>query len=188
MEMRFRQRRPLVILGSVLILASSQFLHAQTGTDSRPKAAPNDISRPRAIALSAAFPGLGQLAAGHRTKGTTLVATGIAALVGWLTSHADYNTQTDQFNLEKERYLSLQNGGSFDAAEESWQRLDNLKSDLDGSHARRLLFGVLTAGIYGYNLLDVLLLDGASPAVQRRVRIAPLPQAKTLGVLMVARF
>ena len=177
MAMRLRQRWPLVMLGSVLTLISSPLLHAQEQTASRPS-----------IALAAAFPGLGQLAAGQQIKGTVLVATGIGTLVGWLTSHADYNTQAKQFALEKERYLALQNGGSFDAAEESWQRLDNLKSALDGSHIRRRLFGVLALGIYSYNLLDVLLLDGAVPAAQQRVRLAPLPQASTSGVLLVARF
>lgn len=186
MEMRFKQRWHLVTLGSALILASSQLLHAQTGTDNQPQAAA--ISHSQAIALSVAFPGLGQLTAGHRIKGTALVATGITTIVGWLTSHADYNTQAAQFALEKERYLSLQNGGSFDAAEKSWRRLGNLKSDLDGSHIRRRLFGVLAVGIYGYNLLDVLLLDGTSPAAKRRVRIAPLPQTRTPGVLLVAQF
>ncbi len=186
MEMRFKQRWHFVILGSVLILASSQRLHAQAGTDTQSEA--TAISHSQAIALSVAFPGLGQLAAGHRIKGTALVATGIATIVGWLTSHADYNTQADQFALEKERYLSLQNGGSFDAAEKSWRRLGNLKSDLDGSHIRRRLFGVLAVGIYGYNLLDVLLLDGVSPAAKRQMRIAPLPQTRTSGVLLVARF
>ena len=182
MEMRFKQRWHLVILGSVLILAANQRLHAQV----EPKAAA--ISHSQAIALSVAFPGLGQLAAGHRVKGTALVATGIVTVVGWLTSHADYNTQADQFALEKERYLSLQNGGSFDAAEKSWRQLDNLKSALDGSHIRRRVFGVLAVGIYGYNLLDVLLLDGAAPAAKQRLRIAPLPQAGTSGVLLVAQF
>ncbi len=188
MGMRFRQRWHLVILGSALMLASNQLLHAQAETDIRPKAASNDISHSRIIALSVAFPGLGQLATGQRIKGTALVATGIVTIVGWLTSHADYNTQADQFALEKERYLSLQNGGSFDVAEKSWRRLGNLKSDLDGSHIRRRLFGVLAVGIYGYNLLDVLLLDGAAPAAKRRMRIALLPQTRTPGVLMVARF
>ncbi len=180
MEMRFRQRWHLIILSSTLMLASSQLLHAQAGTD--------DISHSQVIALSVAFPGLGQLTAGQRIKGTALVATGIVTLVGWLTSHADYNTQADLFALEKERYLSLQNGGSFDAAEKSWHWLGNLKSDLDSSHIRRRLFGVLAVGIYGYNLLDVLLLDGTSPAAKRRMRIAPLPQTRTLGVLLVAQF
>ncbi|MDE2810023.1 MAG: hypothetical protein OXN90_16525 [Gemmatimonadota bacterium] len=186
MEMRFKQRWHFVTLGSALILASSQLLHAQAGTDTQSKAAA--ISHSQAIALSVAFPGLGQLAAGHRIKGTALVATGIATIVGWLTSHADYNTQASQFALEKERYLSLQNGGSFDAAEKSWRRLGSLKSNLDGSHIRRRLFGVLAVGIYSYNLLDVLLLDGASPAAKRRMRIAPLPQTRTSGVLLVAQF
>ena len=186
MEMRFKQRWHLVILGSVLILASSQRLHAQAGMDTQSKA--SATSHSQAVVLSVAFPGLGQLAAGHRIKGTALVATGIATIVGWLTSHADYNTQANQFALAKERYLLLQNGGSFDAAEKSWQRLGSLKSDLDGSHIRRCLFGVLAGGIYGYNLLDILLLDGASPAAKRRMRIAPLPQTRTSGVLLVAQF
>lgn len=174
MQTRFRQRWHLV----VLLLTSCQLLYAE--------APAHEAADARAIALSVAFPGLGQLAAGHRAKGTALVATSIVSLVGWLTSHADYNTQSAQFALERERYLALQNGGSFDEAEKSWQRLDNLKSALDGSHLRRHVFGVLAAGVYGYNLLDVLLLDGASPATKQRMHLAPLPQAS--GVLLIARF
>lgn len=166
----------MVILASVLILASSPLLHAQAGADAR------------AMALSVALPGWGQLTAGQRIKGTALVTTSIVSIVGWLTSHADYNTQADQFALERERYLALQNGGSFDSAEKSWRRLGRLKSDLDGSHIRRRVFGVLAVGVYGYNLLDVLLLDGASPTAKRRMRLAPWPQTSALGVVMVARF
>lgn len=177
MQMRLRQRWPLVI---VALLAASQPLQAQADA--------SDISHFRVVALSTAFPGLGQLATGRRIKGTALVATGITTLVGWLTSHADYNTQTAQFALEKERYLALQNGGTFDEAEKSWRRLGRLKSAMDGSHIRRRLFGVLAVGIYGYNLLDVLLLDRASPAAKRRMHIAPLPQTRALGALLVARF
>jgi len=185
METRCRQRGHLAMLGSALILVSSQLLHAQVKPDIQPEAAANDISHARVVALSVAFPGLGQLAAGQQTKGTALVATGIATLVGWITSHADYNTQAAQFASEKERYLALQNGGSFAAAEKSWRRLGNLKSALDGSHIRRRLFGVLAVSIYGYNLLDVLLWDGAAPAAKRRMRLAPLPSS--LGALLIAR-
>ena len=77
-----------------------------------------------AIALSAVFPGLGQLATGHRNRGTALVTAELACLVIWLTSHEDFDTQKTQFEIESQRYLSLREGGSFEAAEASRQRLE----------------------------------------------------------------
>lgn len=175
--------RLIVLLVGALLLSPS--LEAQEG---RFEVREKHVSRKEAIGLSFAFPGLGQLATGHNYKGTALVAAEIGCLVVWLTSHADYNTRLDRFDLEQERYLALREGSSFEQAEESWQMLGNLKDDLDGSHTRRRLFGVLAVGVYGYNLVDVLLRDGATPAVGKKVSLVPLPVRDAPGAALVARF
>jgi hypothetical protein len=106
-----------------------------------------------------------------------------------LTSHEDFVTQSAQFKIERQRYLALRGGGSFEAAEESWQRLATKKDDLDGSHTRRRLFGFLAAAVYGYNLLDVLVFSGGEePQGAGSVSVAPMADTRATGVAIVARF
>ena len=106
-----------------------------------------------------------------------------------MTSHEDYDTQSAQFNIESQRYLSLREGGSFEAAEASWQRLAAKKDDLDGSHTRRRLFGFLAVAVYGYNLLDVLVFSGGEePQAAGSVSFVPMAGTRATGVAVVARF
>lgn len=145
------------------------------------------VSKTRAQALSALYPGLGQLAVGRRDKGTAMVVAHTGFLVVWLTSHADYNTHREQFALEETRYLSLREGGSFEQAEESWQRLRSRKDDLDRAHALRVSFSVLTGVLYGYNLADAFLLGGVEAPAAARAAVVPLPVGGRLGLALVAR-
>ena len=148
-----------VVAAVVLCLGLNLPLYASDGRF----AGVNYASRSQAVILSALFPGLGQLATGHRYRGTALVASEMAYLVISLTSHEDYKTLLAQFDQEKKHYLSLRKGGSFREAEESWRRLEELKDKVDGSHMRRCLFGALAAAVYIYNLLDASFLGGCEP-------------------------
>ena len=147
------------------------------------------VSESRARLLSVLYPGLGQLVAGHREKGTALVAGATASLVVWLTSHADYNTHVEQFDLETARYLALRDDGSFDEAQDSWEKLRQRQDDLDRSHNLRVAFGAITLGLYAYNLVDVFALGGARAADEdHRVTLSPRPLGDGLGVSLTARF
>jgi hypothetical protein len=145
-------------------------------------------SRKQAVALSVAFPGLGHLATGHRGKGTALVAGEILGLVIWLTAHADYKTQSEQVDVEKIHYASIRETGTYEEAEESWQRLNKLRDDADGSHLRRRIFGVVAIGVYGYNLVDALFLGGVEPAGGGRVGLVPTATPEQAGLALVTRF
>ncbi|HCL30309.1 MAG TPA: hypothetical protein DIC52_17995 [Candidatus Latescibacteria bacterium] len=173
-------------LGSLLLAAGQS--EAQDGPPERLASRTQEVTRSQATALSALFPGLGQLAVGHRTRGTALVTAELTCLVIWLTSHEDYETQSAQIGIESRRYLSLREGGSFEEAEESWQRLTAKKDDLDGSHTRRRLFGALAAVVYGYNLVDVMVLGGAEPHSASSVSVVPMTGNEATGVALVARF
>lgn len=142
------------------------------------------VSRKQAVGLSALFPGLGQLATGHRSRGTAMVVAEMGFVVIWLTSHADYNTQHEQFKAERQRYLALRDGGSFAQAELSWSQLQDKKDDLDGSHTRRVVFGALSGMLYGYSLLDALFWDGG-----RMAQVAGWSvEQRTSGLAAVYRF
>lgn len=179
-------RRIMVVLGYILLLSGR--LHAQEAQTETFVLRTQYVSYPRAVLLSTLFPGLGQLATGHRYRGTALVAAEMACLVVSLTSHEDYKTQLVQFNYEKDHYLSLREGGSFEEAEESWERLSDKQDELDGSHLRRRVFGVLAAVVYGYNLMDVLLLGGGEPVVGPSLSLVPTADPRAPGVVLVARF
>ena len=179
--------RPLTaILGSAVLLLASQGW-AQVPTK-HSEVRQSGVSRPQAIGLSLIFPGLGQLATGHKSKGTTLIVAEMGCLVIWLTSHEDFNTQEVQFELEKERYQALRDAGTFAQAEESWQRLADKKDDLDRSHLLRRVFGVLSVMTYSYNVLDVLFYGGAEPVAGRAVNLVPMAAGNAPGMGLVARF
>ena len=169
----------------LLLSGSLQAQEAETGTFALRT---RYVSHPRAVLLSVLFPGLGQLGTGHRHRGTALVAAEMACLVVSLTSHEDYKTQRVQFDYEKDRYFALREGGSFEEAEESWKRLSDKQDEVDGSHLRRRLFGVLAAAVYGYNLVDVLLLGGSEPVAEPSLSLIPTVDPRVPGVVLVARF
>ena len=180
--------RPLAaILGSAVLLLASQ-VWAQEAPAKRFEVRQTGVSRPQAVGLSLIFPGLGQLATGHKLKGTALMAAEMGCLVLWLTSHEDFNTQELQFDLEKERYQALRDAGTFAQAEESWQRLADKKDGLDRSHLLRRVFGVLSLATYSYNVLDVLFYGGAEPVASRAVNIVPMATGNAPGMGLVARF
>ena len=175
--------RPLTaILGSAVLLLASQGLCEEA------PARQSGISRPQAIGLSLIFPGLGQLATGHKLKGTALMAAETGCLVIWLTAHEDFKTQEVQFELEKERYQALRDAGTFAQAEQSWQRLADKKDGLDRSHLLRRVFGVLSLATYSYNVLDVLFYGGAEPVADRAVKLVPMAAGNAPGMGLVARF
>jgi hypothetical protein len=178
-----------MVLGALLLVSSQA--EAQDAAPERLGSRKQPVTRSQSIALSAVFPGLGQLATGHRNRGTALVTAELACLVIWLTSHEDFDTQKTQFEIESQRYLSLREDSSFEDAEASWQRLSAKKDDLDGSHTRRRLFGVLAAAVYGYSLVDVLLLSGGEePQAAGSVRVVPMVDVDTraTGVAVVHQF
>ena len=181
--------RPLTaILGSAVLLLASQGLWAQEAPAKSVEVSQSGVSRLQAVGLSLIFPGLGQLATGHKPKGTTLMVAEMGCLVIWLTSHEDFNTQEVQFELEKERYQALRGAGTFAQAEESWQRLADKKEDLDRSHLLRRVFGVLSLATYSYNVLDVLFYGGAAPVAGKTVKLVPMAAANAPGMGLVARF
>ena len=181
--------RPLTaIWGSAVLLLASQGIWAQEVPAKRSEVRQSGISRPQAVGLSLIFPGLGQLATGHKSKGTTLMVAEMGCLVIWLTSHEDFNTQKLQFELEKERYQALKDAGTFAQAEESWQRLADKKDDLDRSHLLRRVFGVLSLATYSYNVLDVLFYGGVEPVAGRGINIVPMAAGNVPGLGLVARF
>ena len=147
----------------------------------------DQVSVGQARVLSVLYPGLGQLVAGHRQRGTAMIVGHTAFLVAWLSSNSDFGTHEDQFELESERYLALREGGNFADADEAWRRLTDRKDDLDQAHTVRVAFGALTAALYAYNLVDVFVLGGVEPR-QQRVSLAPQKIGDAPGLMLVARW
>lgn len=148
----------------------------------------DQVSVRQARLLSVLYPGLGQLAAGHRERGTAMIVGHTTFLVGWLSSHSDYGTHEKQFKLETARYLSLREGGSFTEADEAWTRLKDRKDDLDRSHLIRTGFAALSVALYTYNLIDVLWMDGVQPPQMQRVSLTPQTIGEAPGLALVARW
>ena len=116
-------------------------------------------SRKQAIGLSVLFPGLGQAASGHRMKGTALFVSEILTLTVAIHAHEVHGTKLSQFNQMKEEYEQIRYGGSYAEAEAKWKDMLGARDDMDRLQRLRLGFLCASAGIYLYNVTDMLLLN-----------------------------
>ena len=138
----------------------------------------------RAIAISAVLPGLGQVALGSRFKGLGIFLGELTTLVVAVNANENYKTLKGRHEQETERYLALRNGGRFEQAEERWQTLKGMEADLDSYHSWRQL-AYLSAGIYVYNMVDILFF--AAPGSGAREARREAPERLRLSARMIDR-
>ena len=133
-------------------------------------------SRKEAVILSALFPGLGQLSTGRKVTGTILLVAEIGSLATALTANENYNTRLDNYERLKLEYELMAAGNSrHDLAEQRWRELSAEAEDLDGLHNIRRAYTAAAAGIYVYNLVDILLLNRPEPGADRSWSLRAVP-------------
>ena len=115
-------------------------------------------SKNQAIVMSTVFPGLGQMALGYKFKGFGLFAGELISLIVAINGNENYKTLKAHYSKTEDEYLALRQGGRFEAAQEMWEDLQDMESDLDRYHTIRQAI-YLSAGIYAYNLIDILFLS-----------------------------
>jgi hypothetical protein len=180
----WRLQRIIVAAGMVLMLMATGATAQGAGFQLKQ----DQVSPGQARLLSVLYPGLGQLVAGHRQRGTAMIVGHTVFLVAWLSSNSDFGTHEDQFDLESAGYSSLREGGSFENAKEAWRRVSDRKDDIDQAHTTRVTCAALTAVLYGYNLVDVFLLGGVEPPQDRRMSLRPRKIGEASGLALVARW
>ena len=126
----------------------------------------------RAIAISAALPGLGQVALGSRLKGLGIFLGELTTLIVAVNANENYKTVKGRHEQETERYLALRQGGRFEQAKERWQTLKDMEDDLDSYHRWRQL-AYLSAGIYLYNMIDILFFTAPDSGARQARQTAP---------------
>ena len=136
----------------------------------------------RAIAISAVLPGLGQVALGSRVKGLGIFLGELTTLVVAVNANENYKTLRGRHEQETERYLALREGGRFEQAEQRWQTLKGMEDDLDSYHKWRQL-AYLSAGIYVYNMVDILFF--AAPGSGARQARHTAPEGLQLSARMI---
>lgn len=125
------------------------------------------ITRKKAFIMSSLFPGLGQMASGHNLKGMVLAASEVVSLAIGVNSNEEYKSRLTNFNEIRDEYENLRNGGTYEEAENKWRELKSTNDKLDRLHRNRLIFGYIAAGIYAYNLVDILLVHHNQPETQK---------------------
>ena len=121
-----------------------------------------------AILLSVMFPGLGQMASGHKLKGGVLLLTELVALIVAVDAHEEYDTRLSVYKESRGEYAGMRMGGNYQDAETKWKRLVDLDDDLDSLHDRRQIFGYAAAGIYALNVIDILFLRSGGPTAEHK--------------------
>lgn len=144
------------------------------------------VSKRKAVFLSALFPGLGQMASGHKVKGGALLFSELLALIVAVDAHEEYNTRLNVYEESLAAYEAMRVGGNHGDAEERWQELNRIKKDLDGLHNRRLAFAYPAIGIYIASLIDIALLREQGKARKQGVEAAFINGAP--GVVVWKKF
>ena len=150
------------------------------------------VSPKTAVMLSLMFPGLGQMASGHKLKGGAFFLTELVSLVAAVDGHESYKTRQDVYQTSLQEYAAMRGGGTYQGAEAKWQSLVDLKDDLDNLHGRRQLFGYAAVAIYALNVVDILLWHPgdatAAQEVDRRPRVSVGPVGGTTGIVVSKGF
>ena len=126
------------------------------------------VSGKTAILLSVMFPGLGQMASGHKLKGGVFFLSELVALIVAVDAHEEYKTRLNVYRTSQEEYTALRIGGTHRDAEAKWKHLVDLNDDLDSLHDRRQIFGYAVAEIYALNVIDILFLRSEEPTAAQK--------------------
>ena len=138
------------------------------------------VSPKTAVMLSVMFPGLGQMASGHKQKGGVFFLSGLISLVVAVDGHEQYDTRRHVYETSRKEYDALRVEGNHREAEAKWKSLEDLNDDLDSLHNRRQIFGYAVAGIYAWNVIDILRSRSEDATAEQRADDRP---AVSLGLV-----
>ena len=126
-------------------------------------------ARNRAIKMSLLFPGLGQIALGSKVKGFSLFSGGLVSLVVAINGQENHSTVKGRHSQARDKYLGLQQRGRYEEAQEIWEDIQDMEDDLDRYNTmRQIIF--LSAGIYAYNVVDILFFSSPKERVAQTPR------------------
>ena len=140
-------------------------------------------SKKQAVVLSAVFPGLGQIGLGARAKGMSIFVAQLTTLLVAINANENYKTVKGRHAQETEQYLALRQGGRFEQAQQRWNVVQDMEDDLDRYHRWRQV-GYLAAGIYVYNMIDILFFTQPSTDEQTST---PVPNRLQLSARIIDR-
>lgn len=106
-----------------------------------------------ALVYSTFIPGAGQFYLGHKIKGTFFTLTTFGSLVATIVSQNNLVGGNERLENLEMQYISTMN---WEKAEQIWQEMVRVKSDIDRDYKRRNLFLGITVGIWVANIIDVL--------------------------------
>lgn len=118
-----------------------------------------EVSKKDAIVLSVLFPGLGQMTQGYKVKGISFFIGEATSLILFFNAHENYNTKQKVYERDTEIFNNLRTipGKSADKhAKPLFNDLKDQNDDLDNLHTLRNTAIIIAAGVYAYNLIDVI--------------------------------
>lgn len=113
--------------------------------------------RTRALIYSSLVPGSGQTYLGEELKGMALSIAFYGSALYAIIAHNNALGREDRIKVLTQEYKSK---GNYNEAEKVWQSILSEKSLRDDDYKRRSIFSWLAAGIWVYNVFDVLFLTG----------------------------
>ena len=158
------------------------------------------ISKRDAVVLSALFPGLGQMTQGHKVKGITMFIGEAASLVMFINAHENYNTKQKIYDRDLDIINNLKTTKSakyeksYTDADKLYKSLQDQNDDLDNLHSIRNTAIIIAAGVYAYNLFDVIFLSSSTVESKRaelnknKIHVKSALIDRNPGIILSKRF
>ncbi|MBN1291921.1 MAG: hypothetical protein JXB48_08790 [Candidatus Latescibacteria bacterium] len=154
------------------------------------------ISKRDAVVLSALFPGLGQMTSGQKVRGVSLFLAEAASLVLFVNAHENYSTKKTTYDSDLEDFnkIATTDRGSYTTALQSYDDLKDQQKKLDDLHNTRNIALIVAAGVYAYNLVDVIFFTPSSSESRRaqngsnRIEVNSVLVDRAPGIMLTKRF
>lgn len=158
------------------------------------------VTKKDAVVLSIIFPGLGQMTLGNKVKGISMFIGEAASLILFINGHENYSTKQKIFERDLDIFnnLATKSQGNYKRTEVDAKRLykelQDQNDELDNLHKVRNTALIIAAGVYAYNLFDIIFLSSSPTESTRAERNKNKIHVKTAlidnnpGIILSKRF
>jgi len=158
------------------------------------------ISKRDAVALSVLFPGLGQMTQGQKVKGISMFIGEAASLVLFINAHENYKTKGKLYDRDLMDYENLGKtatstyGKNYRDAMTLYKDIVDENDELDNLNSIRNTAIIVAAGVYVYNLVDIVFFSSSNVESGRvelqtgKIHVDSVMIDRTPGIMLTKRF
>ena len=136
------------------------------------------------------------MTSGQKVRGVSLFLAEAASLVLFVNAHEDYSTKKETYDRDLDDFNAIATAGRgrYSTAMDTYKDLKDQQKDLDDLHNTRNIALIVAAGVYAYNLVDVIFFTPSSSESRRaskelnKIHVNTALVDRTPGIMLTKRF